>query len=60
MLTTVPQLDLLRDAVERYDRGNGAALPWQKMAKWMKKEGSSYEFAPATCAKKWQEINGTT
>ena len=52
------QLELLAEAVEKFDRGEGANLPWKKMAKWMKKEGSSYLFAPATCAKKWQEING--
>lgn len=28
------------------------------MSKWMRSKGSSYEFAPATCAKKWMEIEG--
>lgn len=51
------QLELLRRAVEKHDR-DGGSLPWKKMAGWMKKKGSSYEFAPATCAKKWAEING--
>jgi hypothetical protein len=31
-------------------------LPWKKISQWMKDEGSSYLFAPATCAKKWEEI----
>ena len=55
VLTLESQLELLRKAVAKYDT-DGGSLPWKKMSKWMKSKGSSYEFAPATCAKKWQEI----
>lgn len=30
--------------------------PWKKISEWMKDNGASYPFAPATCAKKWEHI----
>ncbi|KAK5172091.1 uncharacterized protein LTR77_003729 [Saxophila tyrrhenica] len=56
---------LLRRAVKHFrqdgvesSRNRRAAkkMPWKKIGEWMQEHGSSYTFAPATCAKKWDEI----
>ena len=57
ILTENPQLELLKQAVDKFDQ-DGGPMPWKKMSQWMKKKGCSYEFAPATCAKKWAEVEG--
>jgi hypothetical protein len=31
-------------------------LPWKKISDWMIGQGASYPFAPATCARKWDDI----
>ncbi|KJX99785.1 hypothetical protein TI39_contig352g00016 [Zymoseptoria brevis] len=57
-------IELLMEGVDYYveQRGvhqRGADLrgrvPWKRISEWMKRRGSSYLFAPATCAKKWKE-----
>ncbi|GAB7354030.1 hypothetical protein MBLNU459_g4615t1, partial [Dothideomycetes sp. NU459] len=30
--------------------------PWKKVSETMQKNGASYPFAPATCAKKWEQV----
>ncbi|KAF2486584.1 hypothetical protein BDY17DRAFT_321364 [Neohortaea acidophila] len=57
---------LLRRAVRYYCTGVEAEklkvragrrrTPWKKVSEWMKKHGGSYRFAPATCARKWEEV----
>ncbi|KAK3711706.1 hypothetical protein LTR37_009483 [Vermiconidia calcicola] len=56
---------LLRRAVKYYVREDSASpclrrgakkMPWKKVSEWMHERGSSYFFAPATCAKKWEEL----
>ncbi|KAK3720157.1 hypothetical protein LTR37_003981 [Vermiconidia calcicola] len=56
---------LLRRAVKYYVREDAASpcsrrgakkMPWKKVSEWMHERGSSYFFAPATCAKKWEEL----
>ncbi|KAI7237128.1 hypothetical protein KC330_g3362 [Hortaea werneckii] len=32
-------------------------LPWLKIAKWIKDNGGSYQFASAACSKKWDNMN---
>lgn len=65
---------LLREAVEHFSdamhtstsgrktnvrqRENFSILPWKKIAEWMLAKGSSYPFAGATCARKWEQIRG--
>ncbi len=55
---------LLRRAVKHYRQegvGDPSArrgtkkIPWKKVGEWMQEHGSSYTFAPATCAKKWAD-----
>jgi hypothetical protein len=70
-LTQQSQIMLLVDAVERFSepsqgsssrktnvrqRSNSGKLPWKKVAEWMFSHGSSYPFAGATCAKKWEQM----
>jgi hypothetical protein len=70
-LTQQSQIMILVDAVERFSepsqgsssrktnvrqRSNGGKLPWKKVAEWMFSHGSSYPFAGATCAKKWEQM----
>ena len=59
------QVELLSEAVEYFlaepsksarKRKPFRKLPWKKISQWMKDNGSSYLFAPATCARKWEEI----
>ena len=54
-------LALLRRAVTRLRPGTQTRrakqkIPWKKVGEWMQEHGSSYTFAPATCAKKWEEM----
>lgn len=37
----------------------GPKTPWKKVAEWMAAHGASYPFAPATCAKKWEQLQNT-
>ncbi|GAB7326180.1 hypothetical protein MBLNU13_g10179t3 [Cladosporium sp. NU13] len=39
-----------------YNRIRSSKLPWKYIAQYMEEHGSSYSFAPATCAKKWDEL----
>lgn len=61
------QVRLLRSAVRyhkllreegAYVRHRDGKLPWKQIAERMKADGASYVFAPATCAKKYEEIAG--
>ena len=35
---------------------SSSKLPWKYIAQYMEEHGSSYSFAPATFAKKWDEL----
>ncbi|RMY77424.1 hypothetical protein D0863_01326 [Hortaea werneckii] len=54
---------LLRQAVAHYSREipvkarASRKLPWLKIAKWIKGNGGSYQFASAACSKKWDNLN---
>ncbi|KAI6856100.1 hypothetical protein KC343_g13636 [Hortaea werneckii] len=54
---------LLRQAVAHYSRElplrarASRKLPWLKIAKWIKENGGSYQFASAACSKKWDNMN---
>ncbi|SMR51956.1 unnamed protein product [Zymoseptoria tritici ST99CH_3D1] len=57
-------IELLMEGVDYYVEQSGVhqrgadlrgRVPWKKISEWMKRRGSSYLFAPATCAKKWKE-----
>nr|OQO24574.1 hypothetical protein B0A51_09731 [Rachicladosporium sp. CCFEE 5018] len=37
-------------------RTRDGKLPWKRISVWIKEHGGSYLFAPATCAKKWEEV----
>ncbi|KAK6436479.1 hypothetical protein LTR95_007330 [Oleoguttula sp. CCFEE 5521] len=37
-------------------RARDGKLPWKRISVWIKEHGGSYLFAPATCAKKWEEV----
>lgn len=61
------QIRLLRSAVSyhrklreegAYVRHRDGKLPWKQIAERMRNDGASYMFAPATCAKKYEEIGG--
>jgi hypothetical protein len=61
------QIHLLRRGVARahklrgegaYNRSRSSKLPWKHIAEYIEKHGGSYSFAPATCAKKWDEVVG--
>lgn len=60
---TEKDLDLLDKAVRRFSGFDGSGrdrngrMPWKKVSEWMSKKGSTYVFAPATCAKKFKELN---
>ena len=65
MLIVNQQIRLLRRGVAHakklrtegaYNRSRSSKLPWKYIAQYMEKHGSSYSFAPATCAKKWDEL----
>lgn len=65
ILTLNQQVRLLRRGVAHskklrtegaYNRIRGTKLPWKYIAQYMEDHGSSYSFAPATCAKKWDEL----
>ena len=47
----------MRKAVRKFtdDRGHTA---WKKCGQYIKRHGGSFEFAGATCAKKWDELQG--
>ncbi|KAI6896279.1 hypothetical protein KC334_g11000, partial [Hortaea werneckii] len=53
---------LLRQAVAHYSREipvkarASRKLPWLKIAKWIKDNGGSYQFASAACSKKWDNM----
>ncbi|KAK4545582.1 hypothetical protein LTR36_002932 [Oleoguttula mirabilis] len=52
---------LLREAVEHCSRnGKGAAasrkIPWKRVSEYVKSNGGTYLFAPATCARKWDAL----
>ena len=66
-LVDLSQINLLSFAVKKLSshigltprgRKNWRKMPWKKISQWMKENGASYIFAPATCAKKWAEIKG--
>ena len=50
--------------VSRQPAGNGnrrrrtGKLPWKDVSEYIRQHGGSYSFAPATCAKKWDEVSG--
>ncbi|KAK5136219.1 hypothetical protein LTR08_003826 [Meristemomyces frigidus] len=57
---------LLRRAVAHFSRDQhleGRArvsvrkIPWKKISTWIKVNGGTYLFAPATCASKWDALN---
>jgi hypothetical protein len=57
---------LLRRAVAHVNKqpsGNGhrrrrtGKLPWKEVSEYITRYGGSYCFAPATCAKKWDEVS---
>ena len=59
------QVSLLRRGVSRFAdetgpsprmRNSSHKMPWKKISDWMVRHDSSYNFAPATCAKKWKEV----
>ncbi|KXT17189.1 hypothetical protein AC579_349 [Pseudocercospora musae] len=58
-------LQLLEQAVSHFERFDGivrgrevhSRVPWKKISDWMRSRGSSYTFAPATCAKKYRELH---
>jgi hypothetical protein len=61
------QIRLLRRGVARahkhrgegaYIRSRSSKLPWKHIAEYIEEHGGSYSFAPATCAKKWDEVIG--
>ncbi|EME49572.1 hypothetical protein DOTSEDRAFT_20009 [Dothistroma septosporum NZE10] len=60
---TEKDLGLLDKAVRRFSgldgsgRDRNGRMPWKKVSEWMSKKGSTYVFAPATCAKKFKELN---
>ncbi|RMZ12566.1 hypothetical protein D0862_02610 [Hortaea werneckii] len=60
---TAEDEDLLRQAVIHYSREipvkarASRKLPWLKIAKWIKENGGSYQFASAACSKKWDNMN---
>ncbi|KAI6829154.1 hypothetical protein KC332_g2945 [Hortaea werneckii] len=53
---------LLRQAWAHYSRElplrarASRKLPWLKIAKWIKQNGGSYQFASAACSKKWDNM----
>lgn len=59
------QLALLERAVSHFVGSDGSAkgrdvhsrVPWKKISEWMRSRGSSYTFAPATCAKKYRDMH---
>lgn len=60
------QISLLRRGVAHAQKlkANGAfkrsrtnKLPWKIIAAYISEHGGSYDFAAATCAKKWDEVN---
>ncbi|KAI6839493.1 hypothetical protein KC340_g1148 [Hortaea werneckii] len=59
---TAEDEDLLRQAVAHYSRElplrarASRKLPWLKIAKWIKENGGSYQFASAACSKKWDNM----
>ncbi|KXT00278.1 hypothetical protein AC578_1210 [Pseudocercospora eumusae] len=62
---TENDLQLLEQAVNHFGRFDGTVrgreahsrVPWKKISDWMRSRGSSYTFAPATCAKKYRELH---
>ncbi|EME89058.1 uncharacterized protein MYCFIDRAFT_89639 [Pseudocercospora fijiensis CIRAD86] len=62
---TENDLQLLEHAVSHFERFDGTVrgrevhsrVPWKKISDWMRSRGSSYTFAPATCAKKYRELH---
>ncbi|KAH9838202.1 hypothetical protein Tdes44962_MAKER08206 [Teratosphaeria destructans] len=49
---------LLRKGVAKFTKKmktSRSKIPWKKICEWMVEQGASYSFAPATCAKVWQE-----
>jgi hypothetical protein len=57
---------LLRRAIAHVNKqpsGNGnrrrrtGKLPWKEVSEYITRYGGSYCFAPATCAKKWEEVS---
>ena len=65
MLTSTQQVRLLRRGVAHakklraegaYNRARSTKLPWKYIAGYIEEHGGSYSFAPATCAKKWDEL----
>ncbi|GAB1735015.1 hypothetical protein NU219Hw_g86t1 [Hortaea werneckii] len=60
---TAEDESLLRQAVAHYSREipvkarASRKLPWLKIAKWIKENGGSYQFASAACSKKWDNMN---
>jgi hypothetical protein len=39
-----------------YIRTRSTKLPWKYIAEYIEEHGGTYSFAPATCAKKWDEL----
>lgn len=60
------QINLLRRGVAHakrlkadgaFKRSRTNKLPWKIIASFISEHGGSYDFAAATCAKKWDEVN---
>jgi hypothetical protein len=45
-------------AVNGNRRRRTGKLPWKDISAYIRQHGGSYSFAPATCAKKWEEVAG--
>jgi hypothetical protein len=45
-------------AVNGNRRRRTGKLPWKDISEYIRQHGGSYSFAPATCAKKWDEVTG--
>ena len=45
-------------AVNGNRRRRTGKLPWKDISAYIREHGGTYSFAPATCAKKWEEVSG--
>lgn len=58
LLKRAVTVHLKRKAAGNYAKMREGKVPWKRISAWIKDNGGSYLFAPATCARKWDEVEG--